>query len=67
MFTSPLSQEKIITTGIISKVQERILISDININPGNSGGPLFNNAGQVVARIVSKVFLGLLRVLSQIF
>ena len=45
---SPLSLEKIITTGIISKVQERILISDININPGNSGGPLFNNAGQVV-------------------
>jgi S1-C subfamily serine protease len=45
---SPLSLEKIITTGIISKVQEHILISDININPGNSGGPLFNNAGQVV-------------------
>jgi S1-C subfamily serine protease len=46
--SSPLSLEKIITTGIIRKVQERILISDININPGNSGGPLFNNAGQVV-------------------
>ena len=45
---SPLSLEKIITAGIISKVQEHILISDININPGNSGGPLFNNAGQVV-------------------
>jgi Trypsin-like peptidase domain len=45
---SPLSLEKIITTGIVSKVQEHIIISDININPGNSGGPLFNSSGQVV-------------------
>jgi hypothetical protein len=45
---SPLSLEKIITTGIVSKVQEHIIISDININPGNSGGPLFNSTGQVV-------------------
>ncbi len=45
---SPLSLDKIITTGIISKVDAHTIMSDININPGNSGGPLFNNAGQVV-------------------
>ena len=45
---SPLSLDKIITTGIVSKVDTHTIMSDININPGNSGGPLFNNAGQVV-------------------
>jgi hypothetical protein len=45
---SPLSLDKIITTGIVSKVDEHTIMSDININPGNSGGPLFNNAGHVV-------------------
>jgi S1-C subfamily serine protease len=45
---SPLSLEKILTTGIVSKVQARAIISDVNINPGNSGGPLFNSAGTVL-------------------
>lgn len=45
---SPLNQRKIITSGIVSKVEERAIISDININHGNSGGPLFNSLGQVV-------------------
>jgi S1-C subfamily serine protease len=45
---SPLSQRKILTTGIVSKVEPRAIISDININPGNSGGPLFNSIGEVV-------------------
>jgi hypothetical protein len=45
---SPLSLDKIITTGIISKVDAHTLMSDINITPGNSGGPLFNNVGHVV-------------------
>ena len=45
---SPLSQRKIMTTGIASKIEARAIISDININPGNSGGPLFNSLGQVV-------------------
>src|SRR6058998_4231464 len=45
---SPLSLDKIITTGIVSKVEPHTIMSDININPGNSGGPLFNGAGQVV-------------------
>jgi Trypsin-like peptidase domain len=45
---SPLSLDKIITTGIVSKVDTHTIMSDININPGNSGGPLFNNAGHVI-------------------
>ncbi|MDX6269923.1 MAG: serine protease Do [Acidobacteriota bacterium] len=45
---SPLSQEKILTSGIVSKVEQRAIISDVNINPGNSGGPLFNSLGEVI-------------------
>lgn len=45
---SPLSQRKILTTGIASKIEERAILSDVNINPGNSGGPLFNSLGEVV-------------------
>jgi len=45
---SPLTLDKIITTGIVSKVEPHTIMSDININPGNSGGPLFNAAGQVI-------------------
>jgi len=45
---SPLSLDKIITTGIVSKVDLHTIMSDININSGSSGGPLFNGAGQVI-------------------
>ena len=45
---SPLYQDKILTSGIVSKVEQRAIISDVNINPGNSGGPLFNSLGEVV-------------------
>ncbi len=45
---SPLNQNKILTAGIVSKVEKRAIISDININPGNSGGPLFNSLGEVI-------------------
>ncbi len=45
---SPLSQRKIMTTGIVSKLEPQAIISDVNINHGSSGGPLFNSVGQVV-------------------
>ena len=50
MFTigSPLSLDKIITTGIVSKVEPHTIMSDFNINPGNSGGPLIDTEGRLV-------------------
>jgi S1-C subfamily serine protease len=45
---SPLTQQKIITTGIVSKVEPHAIISDVRIDHGNSGGPLFNSLGQVI-------------------
>jgi S1-C subfamily serine protease len=45
---SPLNQDKIITKGIVSKVDQGVILSDININHGNSGGPLLNGAGIVI-------------------
>lgn len=44
---NPLGREKVLTTGVISKVEKDAITSDININPGNSGGPLFTMSGQV--------------------
>ena len=44
---NPLGREKVLTTGVISKVEKEAITSDININPGNSGGPLFTMGGQV--------------------
>ena len=46
---SPLHQTRILTSGIVSKVEERAIISDVNINPGNSGGPLINMDSEVIA------------------
>ena len=42
----PLGREKVLTTGVVSKVETKAVTSDININPGNSGGPLFNLRGE---------------------
>ena len=46
---SPLNQIRILTSGIVSKVEERAIISDVNINQGNSGGPLINMDSEVIA------------------
>ncbi|HEX6280537.1 MAG TPA: serine protease, partial [Pyrinomonadaceae bacterium] len=45
---SPANQDKILTTGIISKIEARSLISDISFGKGSAGGPLFNSVGEVV-------------------
>ncbi len=45
---SPLHQEAVMTTGIVSKLQPTAIISDVNLNHGNSGGPLVNMDGDVV-------------------
>ena len=44
----PLSQDRVITSGIVSRVEPQALIIDVNINPGNSGGPLLNTDSQVI-------------------
>ena len=46
---SPLNQTGMLTLGIVSKVEERAILSDVNINHGNSGGPLLNAGGSVIA------------------
>ena len=45
---SPLNQQKILTAGVVSKVEAHAILSDLKINHGNSGGPLFTMAGTVV-------------------
>ena len=45
---SPLATETILTSGIVSKIEEGAIYSDVSINPGNSGGPLFSTRGEVV-------------------
>lgn len=45
---SPLMTETIMTSGIVSKVEQGAILSDVSSNPGNSGGPLFDATGNVV-------------------
>ena len=53
---SPLGLERTITTGVISAVNRRLGVSELEgliqtdaaINPGNSGGPLLDSAGRVI-------------------
>lgn len=45
---SPARQDKILTTGIVSKIDTRSIISDISFGKGSAGGPLFNSVGEVV-------------------
>ncbi|RPJ57200.1 MAG: hypothetical protein EHM23_21340 [Acidobacteria bacterium] len=47
-FGSPLSQTFLMTQGIISKVEQNVLLGDFLIQPGNSGGPLVDLEGRVV-------------------
>jgi S1-C subfamily serine protease len=52
---SPANQDKILTTGIVSKIEERAIISDIRFGEGSAGGPLFNSVGEVVGITTFKV------------
>ena len=45
---SPLHQQKIITAGIVSKVETGAIISDVMIDHGNSGGPLISAGKEAV-------------------
>jgi hypothetical protein len=46
---SPLNQKFLMTQGIVSKVEDTILMGDFLLQAGNSGGPLLNPDGEVVA------------------
>ena len=46
--SSPLHQEKMLSTGTVSKIENGAIVTDIIFSPGNSGAPLFNSLGQVV-------------------
>jgi S1-C subfamily serine protease len=52
---NPLGREKVLTTGVVSKIEKDAINSDININPGNSGGPLFTLEGQVAGITTSEL------------
>jgi len=45
---NPLMTETIMTSGIVSKVEQGAILSDVSSNPGNSGGPLFDSTGDVI-------------------
>jgi S1-C subfamily serine protease len=48
MIGSPLFQDKILSSGIVSKIEAGAIITNITFASGNSGAPLFNSLGQVV-------------------
>lgn len=67
-FGSPLSQTFLMTKGILSKVEDEVLLGDFLIQPGNSGGPLVTLEGEVVgintfavSQISGAVRVGVLR------
>src|SRR5215203_831578 len=45
---SPLHQDKILSSGTVSKIEKGAIITDIAFNSFNAGAPLFNSLGQVV-------------------
>lgn len=45
---SPMFEEKILSSGTVSKLESGAIITDITFNPINSGAPLFNSLGKVV-------------------
>lgn len=67
-FGSPLNQTFLMTQGIVSKVEENVLLGDFLIDHGNSGGSLVSLSGEVVGintfgvpNISGAVRVGLLR------
>jgi S1-C subfamily serine protease len=44
----PLHQQQVLTAGVVSRVENDILLSDIAIRHGSSGGPLLNLSGEAI-------------------
>lgn len=49
---SPYGLEGTVTTGIVSRVSQKLIQTDAAANPGNSGGPAIDKQGQVVGVLV---------------
>lgn len=52
---SPLFEDKILSTGTVSKIESGAIITDITFNPNNAGAPLFNSLGSVVGISTFKI------------
>lgn len=52
---SPLHQDKVLSSGIVSKIDGGAIITNIAFVSGNSGAPLFNSIGQVVGISTFKI------------
>jgi S1-C subfamily serine protease len=52
---SPLYQDKVLSSGIVSKIDKQSIITDIAFSSSNSGAPLFNSLGQVVGITTFKI------------
>lgn len=52
---SPLFDDKMLSTGTVSKFETGAIITDITFNPNNSGAPLFNSLGKVVGISTFKI------------
>jgi hypothetical protein len=65
---SPFNQKFLMTQGILSKVDDTVLLGDFLLQPGNSGGPLLNTGGDVIgintfgeSNISGAIRIGMLR------
>lgn len=52
---SPLFEDKILSSGTVSKIESGAIITDITFNPNNAGAPLFNSLGKVVGISTFKI------------
>lgn len=52
---SPLFEDKILSSGTVSKIESGAIVTDITFNPNNAGAPLFNSLGKVVGISTFKI------------
>ena len=50
-----LGQEPTVSRGILSSIRDGLLQTDAPVNPGNSGGPMFDQNGNVIGIVTSKI------------
>jgi S1-C subfamily serine protease len=50
---SPYGLEGTVTTGIVSRVTDKVIQTDAAANPGNSGGPAIDKDGRIVGVLVA--------------